>query len=222
MSVFTADFSTNYLGSISCETSSPLLLLVWVARTKLNSKTNLERFSSLPSIFEYLGKETKNTAELVIIKNIFIYARVCVNKEVIHSGSLGLISGKHARYVIVRVSYVKSCNELAVEGPCNTSCFKIVDSLLPMLKPLKPILFVETPNAYREFPRRSAHALISALFRTSVHPPGLAKRKTDLFPIFGKVSNKSMLNQISLHLDLILLMGSNCRLMRSTDQYTLI
>ena len=158
MSVFTADFSTNYLGSISCETSSPLLLLVWVARTKLNSKTNLERFSSLPSIFGYLGKETKNTAELVIIKNIFIYARVYVNKEVIHSGSLGLISGKHARYVIVRVSYVKSCNELAVEGPCNTSCFKIVDSLLPMLKPLKPILFVETPNAYREFPRRSAHA----------------------------------------------------------------
>ena len=156
------------------------------------------------------------------MKNIFIYARVCVNKEVIHSGSLGLISGKHARYVIVRVSYVKSCNELAVEGPCNTSCFKIVDSFLPMLKPLKPILSVETPNAYRELPRRSAHALISALFRKSVHPPGLAKRKTDLFPIFGKVSNKSMLNQISLHLDLILLLASNCKLMGSTDQHTLI
>ena len=186
MSVFTADFSTNHSGSISCETSSPLLLLVWVARTKLNSKKSLESFSSLPSILGYLGKETKNTAEHVIIKNIFIYARVCVNKEVIHSRSLGLISGKHARYVISRVLYVKSCNELAVEGPCNTSCFKIVDSLLPMLKPLKPILFVETLNAYREFPRRSAHALISALFRKSVHPPGLQSEKLIYFQFLAK------------------------------------
>ena len=190
MSVFTADFSTNHSGSISCETSWPLLLLVWVARTKLNSKTNLESFSSFPSIFSYLGKETKNTAEHVIIKNIFIYARACVNKEVIHSGSLGLISGKHACYVTIRVLHVKSCNELAVEGPCNTSCFKIVDSLLPMLKPLKPILFVETPNefknAYREFPWRSAHALISALFRKSVHPPGLQSEKLIYFQFLAK------------------------------------
>ena len=138
-------------------------------------------------IFGYLGKETKNTAEHFIIKNIFIYARACVNKEVIrHSGSLGLISGKHVRYVIFRVLYVKSCNELAVEGPCNTSCFKIVDSLLPMLKPLKPIFFVETPNVYREFPRRSAHALISALFRKSVHPPGLQSEKLIYFQFLAK------------------------------------
>ena len=30
--------STNHSGSIICETSSPLSLLVWVAKTKLNSK----------------------------------------------------------------------------------------------------------------------------------------------------------------------------------------
>ena len=38
LSVFTADFSTNHSGFVIGETSSPLLLLVWVARTKLNSK----------------------------------------------------------------------------------------------------------------------------------------------------------------------------------------
>ena len=34
----------------------------------------------MPSIFGYLGKETKNTAEHVIMKKIFIYAHPCVNK----------------------------------------------------------------------------------------------------------------------------------------------
>ena len=38
MSVFTADFSTNHSGSIIFETSSPLLLSVLVAKTKLNSE----------------------------------------------------------------------------------------------------------------------------------------------------------------------------------------
>ena len=59
---------------------------------KLNSKKNLESFSSLLSIFGYLGKETKNTAEHVSMKKIFIYAWACVNKEFVHSGSIGLIS----------------------------------------------------------------------------------------------------------------------------------
>ena len=36
--LFTADFSTNHSGSIIFETSSPLLLLVLVAKKKLNSK----------------------------------------------------------------------------------------------------------------------------------------------------------------------------------------
>ena len=58
---------TNHPGSIICETSSPLLLLLWVARTKLNSKKSLESFLSLPPIFGYLGKGTKNTAEHVIL-----------------------------------------------------------------------------------------------------------------------------------------------------------
>ena len=73
--------STNHSGSIICETSSPLSLLVWVAKTKLNSKKS---FSSLPSIFGYLGKETKNTDEHVIMKKI-------LNKDFVHSGSIGLI-----------------------------------------------------------------------------------------------------------------------------------
>ena len=71
-----------------------------MARTKLNPKKSLESFLSLPSIFGYLGKETKNTAEHVIMKKIFIYTRACVNKEFVHSGSIGLVKGKHARYVI--------------------------------------------------------------------------------------------------------------------------
>ena len=46
-------------------------------------------FLSLPSIFGYLGKETKNTAEHVILLS-FIYARPCVNKDFVHSGSIAL------------------------------------------------------------------------------------------------------------------------------------
>ena len=60
ISVFTADFSRIIQALLFCETSSPLLRLVWVARTKLNSKKSLESFLSLPSIFGYLGKETNN------------------------------------------------------------------------------------------------------------------------------------------------------------------
>ena len=79
MSVFTADFLTNHSDSIICETSSLLLLLVLFAGTKLNSRTTLESFLSLLSIFGYLGKETKNTAKHVIMKKFVIYARACVN-----------------------------------------------------------------------------------------------------------------------------------------------
>ena len=81
-------------GSIICETSSPLLVLVWVATTKLISKNALERFLSLLSIFGYLEKETKNTAEHVIMNKIFIYASPCVNKDFVHSGSIGLIRAR--------------------------------------------------------------------------------------------------------------------------------
>ena len=59
-SVFTADFSRIIRALLFCETSSPLLPLVWVARTKLNSEKSLESFLSLLSIFGYLGKETNN------------------------------------------------------------------------------------------------------------------------------------------------------------------
>ena len=90
MSVFTADFSTNDSDSIICETSSPLLLVLF-GRRKLNSKTSLEIFLSLSSIFGYLGKKTKNTAEHVIMNKFVIYARACVNKDFVHSGSIGLI-----------------------------------------------------------------------------------------------------------------------------------
>ena len=91
MSVFTADFLTNHSDSIICETSSLLLLLVLFAGTKLNSRTTLESFLSLPSIFGYLGKETKNTAKHVIMKKFVIYARACVNIDFVHCRSIELI-----------------------------------------------------------------------------------------------------------------------------------
>ena len=87
------DVLTNYSDSIICEISSPLLLLVLFVRTQLNVKTSLESFLSLPLIFLYLGKETKNTAEHVIMNKFSIYAQACVNKEnkdFVHSGSIGL------------------------------------------------------------------------------------------------------------------------------------
>ena len=42
-------------------------------------------------LVKLIGKETKNTAQHVIMKKIFIYARASVNKEIVHSGSVGLI-----------------------------------------------------------------------------------------------------------------------------------
>ena len=102
-----------------------------MARTKLNSKKNLESFSSLPSILgrlrksdslrsrrlEVVGerencahyfqapaaqarKATKNTAERVIMKKIFIYAGACVNKDFVHSGSTGVISRASTRAML--------------------------------------------------------------------------------------------------------------------------
>ena len=59
----------------------------WLA--KLNSKNSLESFLSLPSIFGYLGKETKNTAEHLIMNKIFIYPRPCANEDFVHRGSIG-------------------------------------------------------------------------------------------------------------------------------------
>ena len=59
-----------------------------------------------------------------------IYARACVNKDFVHSGSIGLIYGKHTRYVIS--DYIHLCNEkgkfyimvLARMLLHNTVCFK--------------------------------------------------------------------------------------------------
>ena len=42
-------------------------------------------------LVKLIGKETKNTAEHVIMKKMVIYARASVNKEIVHSGSIGLI-----------------------------------------------------------------------------------------------------------------------------------
>ena len=60
----------------------------------LKKKKKKVSFSSLPSIFGYLGKETINIAEHVIMKKI--YLRAFVNKEFVHGGLIGLIQGKHA------------------------------------------------------------------------------------------------------------------------------
>jgi len=62
-----------------------------VTRTKIKKKKSLESFLSWPSIFGYLGKEMKNTAEHIIMNKIFIDARLCVNKDFVHSGSIELI-----------------------------------------------------------------------------------------------------------------------------------
>ena len=90
MSVFTSEFSTNHSGSIICETSSPLSLLVLEAKTKLIPKKS-RKFFIIAVDFWVLRKRDENTAEHVIMKKIFIYARACVNKEFVHSGSIGLI-----------------------------------------------------------------------------------------------------------------------------------
>ena len=67
-----------------------------------------ERFSSLPSIFGYLalGKETKNTAENVVMKKDLYLRTPLVNKDFVHSGLRRLIWGKHARYVIILYSSI--------------------------------------------------------------------------------------------------------------------
>ena len=52
-------------------------------------------------MFRYLVKETKNTTKHIVINKIFIYALACVNKDFVHSGSIGHIWGKHPRYVMI-------------------------------------------------------------------------------------------------------------------------
>ena len=44
-------------------------------------------------------KETQRPGKKKCSRRL-IYARACVNKDFVHSGSIGLIKGKHARHVI--------------------------------------------------------------------------------------------------------------------------
>ena len=73
-------------GSIICETSSPLLLLVWVAKRSIPKM--LASFSSLPSIFGYLVlKQRDGKHNWTRHHEKTLYLRTGV-----HSGSVGLVS----------------------------------------------------------------------------------------------------------------------------------
>ena len=48
-------------------------------------------------------KENLKPGEKKKCSRHLIYARACVNKDFVHSGSIGLIKGKHARYVIKQI-----------------------------------------------------------------------------------------------------------------------
>ena len=74
----------------SCETSSPLLLFVWVARS--SSPKMLERFSSLSSIIGNLVGKKRRKCQFHRHKwtRHLIYARACVNKYFFHSDSTRL------------------------------------------------------------------------------------------------------------------------------------
>ena len=74
----------NDSGSIICETSSPLLLLVWVARRSIPKM--LASFSSLPSIFGYLvlkKRDEKHNWTRHHEKNLYLRTGV-------HSGSVSV------------------------------------------------------------------------------------------------------------------------------------
>ena len=74
-----------------------------MARTKLSPKKRQESFLSLMSSFGFLGKEAKITAEHVIMNKIlalFTHGHT-VNKDFVHSSSIGLKKGKLTRYVII-------------------------------------------------------------------------------------------------------------------------
>ena len=55
--------------------------------------------SLVSSIFQREGKLHCSLTGRKLSRHL-IYARACVNKDFVHSGSIGLIKGKHARYVI--------------------------------------------------------------------------------------------------------------------------
>ena len=74
----------NDSGSIICETSSPLLLLVWVAKRSIPKM--LASFSSLPSIFGYLvlkQRDEKHNWTRHHEKNLYLRTGV-------HSGSVSV------------------------------------------------------------------------------------------------------------------------------------
>ena len=66
--------------------------------------------SLVSSIFQREGKlhcsltGRKLWIQVNIMLTSLIYVRACVNKNFVHSGSIGLMQGKHARYVIIGIS----------------------------------------------------------------------------------------------------------------------
>ena len=114
MSVFTVDFSKNHSGSIICETSSPLLMLVfeWLERSYISKKKSRKFFIIAVDFWVHRKRDEKNTAEHVIMKKIFIYARACVSKKIVHSGSIGIYRAiTRTHDVINKDSAVLSTNQ---------------------------------------------------------------------------------------------------------------
>ena len=59
----------------------------------VQTKTYTSLVSTLP----------KSISDKTAAKEDKVYARAWVNKDFVHSGSIGLIWGKHARYVITAI-----------------------------------------------------------------------------------------------------------------------
>lgn len=73
----------------------------------------LECTSLLPLIFGHLVEKKRRKSEFHIKTNhekklSIIYARPRVNKDFVHCGSIGLIKGEHARYVIIYINLFKT------------------------------------------------------------------------------------------------------------------
>ena len=58
------------------------------------------------------------------MKKLFIYTRVCINKDFVHSGSIGLIQGRHASYVMKLFVTNCSCCHLPAISLLMEACVR--------------------------------------------------------------------------------------------------
>ena len=99
--------SDKFAKRATCEFFSALFLLLVGSGPKRSMPIEKLGSSSLvSSIFQREGKLHCSLTGRKLWSQVkkkcsrhLIYARACVNKDFVHSGSIGLIYGKHARYV---------------------------------------------------------------------------------------------------------------------------